>query len=96
MSEKLPCVYILTSKPYGTLYVGVTSDLVKRVWEHRNNLVEGFTSKYKVHYLVWFEFHQSMYSALEREKNLKNWKRDWKIQLIERHNRDWYDLYPGL
>ena len=96
MPEKSPCVYILASNPYGTLYVGVTSDLVKRVWQHKNSLCEGFTKKHKVHKLVWFELHDRMYSALEREKNLKNWKRAWKIRLIERSNPDWHDLYLGL
>ena len=96
MSDKLPCVYLLASKPHGTLYLGVTSDLRKRVWEHRENLVDGFSKKYRVHDLVWFELHESMYAAIQREKNLKNWKRDWKISLIESTNPDWHDLYPGL
>ena len=96
MSARSPCVYILVSKPYGTLYIGVTSDLRKRIWQHKNSLVDGFSHKYKVHRLVWFELHESMYTAIEREKNLKNWKRDWKISLIERQNRAWSDLYPGL
>ena len=96
MSAKLPCVYLLASKPFGTLYIGVTSDLRKRIWEHKNDLVAGFTKKYRVHRLVWFEIHEDMYSAIEREKNLKNWQRDWKIKLIERHNPNWHDLYPGL
>ena len=96
MSAKSPCVYILASKPYGTLYIGVTSDLRKRIWQHKNSLVDGFSNKYKVHRLVWFELHESMYTAIEREKNLKNWKRDWKISLIEGQNHDWGDLYPGL
>ncbi len=96
MSAKSPCVYILASKPYGTLYIGVTSDLRKRIWQHKNSLVDGFSHKYKVHRLVWFELHESMYTAIEREKNLKNWKRDWKISLIEGQNHDWGDLYPGL
>ena len=84
MSAKSPCVYLLASKPYGTLYIGVTSDLRKRAWQHKNNLVESFSQKYGVHRLVWFELHETMYAAIEREKNLKNWKRDWKISLIER------------
>jgi putative endonuclease len=96
MSAKSPCVYLLASKPYGTLYIGVTSDLRKRIWQHKNNLVDGFSHKYEVHRLVWFESHESMYTAIEREKNLKNWKREWKINLIEKQNRDWSDLYPGL
>ncbi len=96
MSAKFPCVYILASKPYGTLYIGVTSDLRKRIWQHKNNLVEGFSHKYKVHRLVWYELHESMYTAIEREKNLKNWKRDWKISLVEQQNPYWTDLHPGL
>ena len=96
MSDKAPCVYLLASKPYGTLYLGVTSHLRKRVWEHKEGLAYGFSKKYKVHRLVWFELHQNMYSAITREKNLKNWKRDWKISLIEEQNPDWHDLYPGL
>ena len=96
MSAKFPCVYILASKPYGTLYIGVTSDLRKRIWQHKNNLVEGFSHKYRVHRLVWYELHESRYTAIEREKNLKNWKRNWKISLIEQQNPYWTDLYPGL
>jgi putative endonuclease len=94
--SKQPAVYILSSKRNGTLYVGVTSDLVKRVWEHRNNLVEGFTQRYGVHQLVWYELHESMESAIKREKRLKDWKRKWKVQLIEKTNPDWEDLYPAI
>jgi putative endonuclease len=93
---KQPCVYILASKRNGTLYVGVTSDLVKRIWEHKSNLVPGFTSKYRVHDLVWFEQHETMESAILREKAIKEWKRAWKIELIETTNRNWRDLYPDL
>jgi putative endonuclease len=93
---KQPAVYILTSKQIGTLYVGVTSDLVSRVWQHKNNLVEGFTGKYDVHSLVWYEFHESMDSAIRREKGLKKWNREWKIRLIEKTNPGWEDLYPGI
>ena len=96
MPEKSPCVYILASKPYGTLYIGVTSDLSKRAWQHRNSLCGGFTKKYKIHKLVWFELHDRMDTAIEREKSLKNWKRVWKIKLIEQSNPDWHDLYLGL
>ncbi|MCF6191187.1 MAG: GIY-YIG nuclease family protein [Cocleimonas sp.] len=96
MNNKQPVVYILASQKYGTLYVGVTSDLIKRVWQHRNNQVEGFTQKYAVHNLVWYEQHESMESAIMREKAIKNWKRDWKIKRIEEKNPDWYDLYSGL
>lgn len=83
---KQPAVYILASERNGTLYIGMTSDLVKRVWEHKNNLVEGFTKRYNVHHLVWYELHESMTSSIEREKKMKEWKRDWKIKLIEENN----------
>ena len=94
--ERLPCVYILTSKTNGTLYTGVTSNLLKRIWEHKNNLVEGFTSKYDVHTLVWYEVHETMESAIQREKAIKNWKRDWKIKVIEYMNSGLCDLYGSL
>ncbi len=84
--NRQPAVYILASKRNGTLYVGVTSDLVKRIWEHRNNIVEGFTKRYAVHHLVWYELHESMESAIQREKRLKEWKRLWKLELIESTN----------
>ncbi|HVC08666.1 MAG TPA: GIY-YIG nuclease family protein [Elusimicrobiota bacterium] len=93
---KNPCVYILASRRNGTLYVGVTSDLVKRVWEHKNDLADGFTKKYGVHALVWFERHESMDSAITREKRLKEWKRRWKLELIERENPEWDDLYERI
>jgi putative endonuclease len=92
--HKQPAVYLLASKRNGTLYVGVTSNLVRRVWEHKNNLVEGFTKRYDVHQLVWYELHENMDSAILREKRLKDWKRKWKVQLIESTNPDWEDLYP--
>ena len=79
---KQPCVYILASKRNGTLYTGVTSDLVQRVWQHKNGVVEGFTKRYGVHLLVWFEIHETMASAIAREKAIKEWKRAWKIELI--------------
>ena len=85
---------MLANKPNGTLYIGVTSDLVKRIWEHKNNMVEGFTKRYNVHQLVWYELHQDMESAITREKRLKNWKRKWKLELIEDSNPNWKDLYP--
>ena len=91
--NKQPAVYILASKRNGTLYIGVTSNLVKRIWEHRNNLVEGFTERYGVHNLVWYELHESMESAIQREKRLKEWKRRWKMQMIEKVNPNWEDLY---
>ena len=94
--SKQPCVYILASDQNGTLYVGVTSDLIKRVWEHKNDLVPGFTKRYNVHKLVWYEVHDSMESAIAREKAIKEWKRRWKLELIERENPEWKDLYSGL
>ena len=94
--SKQPTVYILASRKNGTIYVGVTSDLVKRIWEHRNDLVEGFTKRYGVHQLVWYETHETMDSAIQREKRLKEWKRTWKVQLIEKRNPNWEDLYPRI
>ena len=94
--SKQPCVYILASDRNGTLYVGVTSDLTKRVWEHKNDLVPGFTKRYGVHDLVWYELHDSMESAISREKAIKEWKRQWKLELIECENPVWKDLYFGL
>lgn len=87
---------MLASKRNGTLYVGVTSELVKRIWEHKNNVVEGFTKQYDVHTLVWYEMHENMESAITREKALKEWKRAWKLRLVERENPEWLDLYPSL
>ena len=91
--NKQPAVYILASKQNGTLYIGVTSELVKRIWEYKNDMVEGFTKRYGVHRLVWYEVHESMESAIEREKRLKEWKRKWKLELIESSNPNWQDLY---
>ena len=91
-----PCVYILASRRNGTLYVGVTSDLTKRAWEHRNAAVEGFTKRYAIRTLVWFEAHDTMESAITREKAIKEWKRRWKLELIERLNPHWQDLYESL
>lgn len=85
-------VYIMTNRRHGTLYVGVTSDLRKRVYEHKNEIVKGFTSKYHLHKLVYYEVHDSAESAILREKRLKKWKREWKIQLIEKRNPEWRDL----
>jgi len=93
---KLPCVYILASGRNGTFYVGVTSDLFKRVWEHKNDLVKGFTKRYGVHILVWYEFHETMESAIKREKNIKKWNRRWKLALIEQSNPQWQDLFNDL
>ena len=93
---KYPAVYILASKRNGTLYVGVTSDLAKRVWQHKNNMVEGFTEHYNVHLLVWYEMHENMESAIQREKRIKNWARNWKLALIEGKNPTWEDLYKKI
>jgi len=93
---KQPCVYILASDRNGTLYTGVTSDLVKRIWEHKNGSNEGFTKKYAVHILVWYEQHETMESAISREKVIKKWERDWKLRLIEESNPEWRDLYPNI
>jgi putative endonuclease len=94
--NKQPAVYILASKRNGTLYVGVTSDLVKRIWEHRNNVIEEFTKRYMVKQLVWYELHESMESAIMQEKRIKDWKRAWKLELIESKNPDWLDLYDTI
>ena len=93
---KNPCVYILASKRNGTLYIGVTSDLVKRIWEHKQDLADGFTKKYAVHRLVYYEPHEEMIAAITREKQIKKWKRDWKLRLIEEKNPEWKDLYAEL
>lgn len=89
-------VYILASRKNGTLYIGVTSDLIKRIWEHKSDVVDGFTKRYRVHDLVWFEAHESMLEAIKREKALKEWQRNWKIELIEKSNPDWRDLYREM
>ncbi len=94
--DKQPAVYILASKRNGTLYIGVTSNLVKRIWEHKNGMVVGFTKRYGVHRLVWYELHERMEAAIEREKRLKEWKRGWKLALIEGANPNWQDLYPTI
>ncbi len=89
-------VYILASRKHGTLYIGVTSNLVQRVWQHKHNEVEGFTSKYSVHHLVYYEMTESIRTAIEREKQLKKWNRKWKVNLIESMNPNWRDLFEGL
>jgi putative endonuclease len=94
--EWRPCVYVLASRRNGTLYIGVTSNLAKRVWEHRTYAVAGFTRHYSVHMLVYFEFHETMENAIVREKQLKHWNRAWKLRLIERGNPQWRDLYLEL
>ena len=88
-------VYILASRKHGTLYIGVTNDLVRRVYQHKNDVVRGFTSRYGVHLLVWFEIYDDVVSAITREKELKKWRREWKVNLIERSNPEWVDLYAG-
>jgi putative endonuclease len=93
---KQPCVYILASRRNGTLYIGVISDFVGRISEHRQDLIDGFTKRYKVHILVYIEFHDTMDAAIARETQLKWWRRAWKLALIERNNPDWRDLYPEL
>ena len=94
--EKQPAVYLLASRRNGTLYIGVTSNLVKRIWEHRNNVVEGFTKNYGVHTLVYYEQHVTMEAAIAREKQLKKWNRAWKLRLVEERNPDWRDLWPEI
>jgi putative endonuclease len=89
-------VYLLSNKPFGTLYVGSTNDLFRRIWEHKNKVVPGFTARYRVDRLVWYEAHETFESERYREKQIKEWKRAWKIQLVERENPQWVDLYPGL
>ena len=93
---KLPCVYILASKRNGTLYIGVTGNIVQRVWQHRNALTRGFAQQNGVHTLVWYESHESIESAIAREKALKKWRRAWKLELIEKDNPRWRDLYEDL
>jgi putative endonuclease len=93
---KQPAVYILASQRNGTLYIGVTSDLVKRVWEHKNDLADGFTKEYQVHTLVYYELHGEMLAAITREKQLKKWNRAWKLKLIEQGNPQWRDLWSDI
>ena len=89
----VPCVYILASKRNGTLYIGSTGNLPNRVWQHKHNVVDGFTKHYNVHTLVWYEVHPTLYSARSKEKTLKEWRRAWKLRLIEETNPRWQDLY---
>ena len=91
-----PAVYILASERNGTLYIGVTSNLVQRIWQHKSDLVEGFTEKYGVHSLVYFELLDDMFQAITREKQLKKWNRAWKLALIEKQNPTWQDLWPTI
>ena len=89
-------VYILASKRNGTLYTGVTSNLVQRVWQHKNNVIEGFTKKYNVKFLVYYEAHDNAENAITREKQIKKWRRNWKLRLIEESNPHWKDLYDNI
>lgn len=94
--DKQPTIYILASKRNGTLYIGVTSNLIKRIWEHKNGITGGFTQKYDVHLLVYYEQFDDMESAIIREKQMKKWRRKWKIELIEKNNPTWRDLFPDI
>jgi len=96
MNEKIPCVYIMTNRRNGTLYTGVTSNLLKRAWEHKNDIAEGFTKKYRIHTLVYYEVCPSMESAIFREKQIKAGSRKRKLDLIEIENGGWHDLYDRL
>ena len=93
---KQPAVYILASQRNGTLYIGVTSDLPKRIYDHKTDAIDGFTKKYAVHQLVYVEFHATLNDAITREKQLKKWNREWKLKLIAEHNPQWNDLYDSV
>lgn len=94
--HKQPAVYILATQQNGTLYIGVTSNLLKRAWEHQKDLVEGFTKRYRVHRLVYYELYDDMVSAIKREKQMKKWNRTWKLELIDRQNSRWRDLWEEI
>tara|TARA_R110002049_G_scaffold15822_3_gene64151 strand:- start:391 stop:681 length:291 start_codon:yes stop_codon:yes gene_type:complete len=94
--EKLPCVYIVTNKKNGTLYIGVTTQLKQRIWQHKEKVVSSFSQKYKLNLLVYYELHESIESAIVREKQMKKWNRQWKLQLIFKFNPQWSDLYLEL
>ena len=94
--SKQPAIYILASKRNGTLYTGVTSNLIKRIWQHKSDLIAGFTKQHKVHSLVYYELHDNMDAAIQREKQLKKWNRAWKMQLIEEKNPSWKDLWNEI
>ena len=96
MTSKQFCVYILTNRPPGTLYIGVTSNLPQRIAQHRGKLVEGFSKRYDLRNLVWFEVHETAESAIVREKQIKKWNRVWKLELVERTNSDWRDLFADI
>ena len=93
---KQPSVYLLTNKKNGVLYTGVTSNILQRIYQHKHKMIDGFSKKYGTHLLVYYEQHEDMECAIRREKQIKKWKRQWKIELIERHNPNWYDLYESL
>ena len=95
-APKQPAVYILTSRRNGTLYIGVTSNLLQRVWQHRSHITQGFTAQYDVSMLVYYELHSDMRTAITRETQLKKWNREWKLKLIERSNPAWRDLYQDI
>ena len=94
--DKQPAVYILATKFHGTMYVGVTSQLIQRTWQHKEHFVDGFTKRYGITRLVWFEMHQTMEDAITREKQIKKWKREWKVRLIEEQNPRWDDLFEQI
>ena len=94
--QKQPAVYILAHRRYGVLYTGVTSDLIARIWQHRTHATPGFTSKFHVNNMVWYELHDGMQSAIAREKQVKKWRREWKVALIEKENAEWKDLWPRI
>ena len=94
--DRQPCTYILASRRNGTLYIGVTSDLLARTWQHREHMVDGFSKKHDVTNLVWYELHGTMDSAIQREKQLKKWRREWKVKLIDAFNPPWRDLWPDI
>ena len=94
--EKRYCVYIMTNRPYGTLYVGITNDLGRRVWQHKNAVVAGFTEEHGLKTLVWYEVHDSPYEAIRREKLINKWHRDWKVNLIQSINPGWRDLFADI
>ncbi|MBB5190861.1 putative endonuclease [Silvimonas terrae] len=96
MPDKQPAVYILANARNGTLYIGVTSNLLQRMWQHRESVIDGFTSQYEVKTLVWYEMHSTMESAICREKALKKWERSWKLRLIEKTNPQWCGLWPQI
>ena len=96
MNKNFYCVYILSSQRNGTLYIGITNNLARRIWEHKHKKADGFTKKYEVHHLVYYEIHENPESAITREKQLKKWNRLWKIRLIEEKNPEWKDLYQEI